>query len=199
MKRILSGIRLLLIYIHANLLLPFTNYDKTFIKESRWFRGGKYGKFTAPGWKWVVADYRMCRKKGVNLEAPWPVSSNVRVIFPQNISFHPDDLNNFQGLGSYYQAAGKITIGQGSYIAPNVGIITSNHDVYDLDLHEEAKSVEIGKACWIGMNSVILPGVKLGERTIVGAGSVVTKSFPDGNCIIAGNPAKFIRSIRSEQ
>jgi len=45
------------------------------------------------------------------------------------------------------------------------------------------------------MNSIILPGVLLGEKTIVGAGSVVTKSFPDGNCIVAGNPAKVIRNL----
>ena len=45
------------------------------------------------------------------------------------------------------------------------------------------------------MNSMILPGVVLGDRTIVGAGSVVTKYFPEGNCVIAGNPAKVIKVI----
>ena len=45
------------------------------------------------------------------------------------------------------------------------------------------------------MNSVILPGVTLGEDMVVGAGSIVTKSFPDGHCIIAGNPAKLIRNL----
>ena len=45
------------------------------------------------------------------------------------------------------------------------------------------------------MNSVILPGVTVGTRTIVGAGSVVTKSFPEGNCVVAGNPAKKIKDL----
>lgn len=49
------------------------------------------------------------------------------------------------------------------------------------------------------MNSVILPGVSLGDFTIVGAGSVVTKSFPDGHLIIAGNPAKPIRHLDREE
>lgn len=57
------------------------------------------------------------------------------------------------------------------------------------------KDVVIGSNCWIGMNAVILPGVVLGDRTIVGAGGIVTKSFPNGHCIIAGNPAKIIRTI----
>lgn len=65
----------------------------------------------------------------------------------------------------------------------------------NLDRHEEAKPVLIGEKCWIGMNSVILPGVILGPHTVVGAGSVVTKSFVDGYCIVAGNPAKIIRKI----
>lgn len=87
----------------------------------------------------------------------------------------------------------------GSYIAPNVGIITSNHDLYDLDKRMPAQNVKIGKKCWIGMNSMILPGVELGEHTIVGAGSVVTKSFKKGNCVIAGNPARKIRDLSREE
>lgn len=45
------------------------------------------------------------------------------------------------------------------------------------------------------MNSVILPGVTLGNHTIVGAGSVVTKSFPEGNCVIVGNPGRVIKKL----
>lgn len=81
-------------------------------------------------------------------------------------------------------------LGQGTYIAKNVGIITSNHDFQNLAEHQKGKDVIIGKHCWIGMNSVIL-----GDHTIVGAGAVVTHSFPDGYCIIGGNPARIIKTL----
>ena len=45
------------------------------------------------------------------------------------------------------------------------------------------------------MNVVVLPGVELGDGTIVGAGAVVTRSFPEGECVLAGNPAKIIRTL----
>ena len=54
--------------------------------------------------------------------------------------------------------------------------------------------VEICDNCWIGSNSLILKGVTLGNNTIVGAGSVVTKSFPE-NVIVGGNPAKIIGTL----
>ena len=74
-------------------------------------------------------------------------------------------------------------------------MITQNHDLDNLDQRSEPKDIVLGKNCWIGMNSVILPGVVLGEKTIVGAGSVVTKSFLEGYCVIAGNPAKKIKDL----
>lgn len=92
-------------------------------------------------------------------------------------------------------AGGQIHIGNGTWIASNVGIVTQNHDLYNLESHDRARDVFIGEHCWIGMNSVILPGVKLGDHTIVGAGAVVTKSFEFGNCVIAGNPAKVIKNL----
>ncbi|WP_259756635.1 acyltransferase [Pseudomonas sp. GCEP-101] len=105
-------------------------------------------------------------------------------------------MNNFQSPGTYFQNfKGHIHIGKGSYIAPNVGIITSNHDLMDLDKHSISEDVVIGRKCWIGMNSVILPGVELGDATIVAAGSVVTKSFKEGNIVIGGCPAKEIKKL----
>lgn len=168
-------------------------YDKRYL-AGRWFSGPYHGLY-ATGWKWVCRDAvaRMILRQ--NITARYPMSPQIRVVAPQNIDFDPDDLNNFQTMGCYFQAIERITIGKGTYIAPNVGIITANHDFDNLDVHDRAEPVTLGKACWIGMNSVILPGVTLGDHTIVGAGSVVTKSFPDGNCVIAGNPAQIIRKL----
>jgi len=107
-----------------------------------------------------------------------------------------DDLNNFQSPGTYFQNfKGKIILGRGCYIAPNVGIITVNHDIENLREHAEAEDVELGDNCWIGMNSIVLPGVILGARTIVAAGSVVTKSFPQGAVVLGGVPAVIIKSL----
>ena len=102
----------------------------------------------------------------------------------------------FHTFGTYFQALdAKIIIGKGTWIAPNVGLITTNHNVYNLDEHIPGKDIIIGENCWIGMNAVILPGVQLGPHTIVAAGAVVTKSFLEGNCIIAGVPAKIIKKL----
>jgi len=126
----------------------------------------------------------------------FPASFRTSISSSQNIEFHPDDLNNFQSPGAYIQNfSGKIVIGKGSYIAPNVGLITANHNPRNLDEHLDSRNVVLGERCWIGMNAVILPGVVLGAGTIVGAGSVVTKSFPGGHCVIAGNPAKVVRVL----
>lgn len=168
-------------------------YDRKYL-TGKYFQG-KYHGITAPGWRWVYLDAKNCRRLQVNRAARFPASSQIRIVHPENMEFHPDDLNNFQGFGNYFQAIGKITIGKGTYIAPNVGIITANHDPQNLDAHLTPKPVVLGEQCWIGMNSVILPEVVLGNKTIVGAGSVVTKSFPQGHLVIGGNPAKIIKEL----
>jgi acetyltransferase-like isoleucine patch superfamily enzyme len=131
---------------------------------------------------------------GFNRAAPWPVSPFSSIGPPENIQFDPDDLNNFQGIGCYFQCfAARIVIGSGTYIAQNVGIITANHDPCDPHRHLLGKDVVIGRSCWIGMNAVILPGVRLGDHTVVGAGAVVSRSFPEGHCVLAGVPARLVR------
>lgn len=143
-------------------------------------------------------QYLRMQKKGINNNVPWPCNPTSVILFPENIDFDIDYMDNFFNNGCYFQAYGKIHIGKRTLIAQNVGIITSNHDLLNIDNHVQPKDVFIGDDCWVGMNSVILPGVVLGDHTIVGAGSVVSKSFPDGNCVIAGSPAKIIRLIEAK-
>ena len=181
-------------YFHKWLYVQFFKgffYEKQYL-SGRWFENG----MCSIGWIWAARDihYRLKTLQHTNIH--WPVSPNINC--SEHIIFDPDDLNNFNGKGNYFQAFGAwITIGKGTYIAPNVGIITSNHKFNDLGKHESGKDVILGKKCWIGMNSVILPGVILGDNTVVGAGSIVTKSFPEGNCVICGNPAKIIKYINN--
>lgn len=190
-KRILK-LPLDLMYFIIGNIIAVIKYDKKYL-TGRFFEGTARGLFRI-GWKWVVKDYFSNLKLGTNIDAPWPISSRQTVIGYKNIEFHPDDINNFHSPGCYFQAIGKITIGRGTYIGPNVGIITVNHNLNKLDEHDNPKSVKIEQQCWIGMNSIILPGVVLGRNTIVGAGSVVTKSFKEGHCVVAGNPAKIIKN-----
>lgn len=97
--------------------------------------------------------------------------------------------------GGYFQGAGTINIGNYVQFGPNVSIISSDHDLYDQYRLVEGEPVVIEDYCWIGMNTVITAGVHLGPRTIVGAGSVVTRSFPEGFCVIAGVPARKIKEL----
>ncbi len=138
--------------------------------------------------------YRMLQIVGVNRGVPWPVHFTTQVVCPQRVSLGrgtcPGDSPH-----CYIQAMNGIEIGDYVNLAPGVGLISANHDPLDNDSHLPAPPIRIGAHSWIGMNAVILPGVVLGEYTIVGAGAVVTKSFPEGQCVIAGNPARQLRKI----
>ncbi len=94
----------------------------------------------------------------------------------------------------------KVTIGDNCQFAPNVSIYTAGHPVHP-DVRNTAFEygieVSIGDNCWIGGNTVICPGVHIGNNVVIGAGSVVTKDIPDWS-IAAGNPARVIRTITDE-
>lgn len=148
------------------------------------------------GWVWALKGLWFQKVLGFNRAVPWPVDHRLKISNFRNIRFHPDDLDNFQSPGCYFQNANAmISIGFHSPIAPNVGLITSNHDAANPDRNLPGEDIVIGDHCWIGMNAVILPGVILGEHTVVGAGAVVTRSFPDGWCVVAGVPASVVRRI----
>lgn len=101
--------------------------------------------------------------------------------------------NVILGYGLFVIAYAPIKIGAGSMFSFNNTIITSTHDYQDFNT-VKAFPVVIGKNVWITSNVTILPGVHIGDNSIIGAGSVVTKDIPS-NVFAAGNPARVIKSI----
>lgn len=176
------------IYIFFSRIIFCCVYDKKYL-SGKWFED-------VGGWRWCWRCFWSQKVKGYNRNIPFPVNPSTTVGNIENLCFDVDNIDNFWKWGSYFQCwNGRITIGKGTWIAQGVGIITENHDLYNLDQHAACRDVEIGEGCWIGMNAVILPGVKLGNHTVVGAGAVVTKSFEEGNCVIGGVPAKVIKRL----
>lgn len=92
---------------------------------------------------------------------------------------------------------GGITLGKDVFVGPKVNIITINHDS-----NPENRSATYGRPViiedkvWIGINSTILPGVRIGYGAIIGANSVVTKDVPPMT-VVAGNPAKVIKKLEN--
>ncbi|WP_411108636.1 sugar O-acetyltransferase [Vibrio vulnificus] len=90
-----------------------------------------------------------------------------------------------------------IYIGNSVMIAPNVTIATAGHPI-DPELRRKVAQfnipVHIKDNVWIGANSVVLPGVTIGENSVIGAGSVVTKDIP-ANVVAVGNPCRVLRPI----
>lgn len=179
----------------AILFKPLIMVVLSFFFEKKYLTG-RHFDYGFSGIRWCLSSIWIRNILRLNKTMPFPAALGCSITKVENIEFHPDDLNNFQSPGTYFQNfKGKIYLGRGVYIAPNVGLITANHNLTNLDQHDEGKDIFIGAQSWVGMNSVILPGVILGDQTIVAAGSVVTKSFPEGKVVLAGVPAKVIKSL----
>ena len=90
-----------------------------------------------------------------------------------------------------------IYIGDCTMLGPNVVIATAGHPILP-ELREKALQynlpVHIGRNCWLGAGVIVLPGVTIGDNTVIGAGSVVTKDIP-ANVVAVGNPCKVLREI----
>lgn len=94
-----------------------------------------------------------------------------------------------------------VTIGSRTMFAPNVQVYTATHPIDHIERssgREYAKPIVIGEDVWIGGGTVICPGVSIGDRSVIGAGSVVTKDIP-ADVVAAGNPCRVIRKIRPEE
>ena len=123
---------------------------------------------------------------------------------PCGISTHQKNAEIFLGdncgcSGTIIGAARKIVLGNQVLCGANVTITDFDwHGLHaserNQQVFEKAESVRIGDNVWLGLNTLVLKGVEIGNNTVVGANSVVTSSLPD-NVIAAGIPARVIRSI----
>lgn len=136
---------------------------------------------------------RLFEKTGVHfyIEPPF------RCDYGSNISIGE---NFFANYNLVILDCAKVIIGNNVLIGPNVSLFTAAHPIHhekrEGDL-EFALPITIADNVWIGGNTVVNPGIEIGENTVIGSGSVVTKSIP-ANIVAAGNPCKIIREITDE-
>jgi acetyltransferase-like isoleucine patch superfamily enzyme len=94
----------------------------------------------------------------------------------------------------------EVHIGHHVMIGPSVQIYTAAHHLQAetrIQGWEVAKAIVIEENVWIGGSAILLPGVRIGQNAVVGAGAVVTRSVP-ANTVVAGNPARVIREIEQQ-
>ncbi|MDO6807563.1 sugar O-acetyltransferase [Zobellia galactanivorans] len=143
----------------------------------------------------LLTELLLHKASGVWIEAPFFCD------YGANISIGE---NTFVNTNCMFIDNNKITIGKNGLIAPFVQIYTATHPLRASERIIEdgnstryltnTKPVVIGDNAWIGGNSIIFPGVTIGNNVTIGAGSVVTKDIPD-NVLAYGNPCKVIRSL----
>lgn len=140
------------------------------------------------------------------------ISKKIRVFFGKKIMknvglnvnietgalFNPNvEIGNNSTIGVNCEVVGKAKIGNNVLMGPEVVLYAQNHNFKDKNTliynqgYDEEKGVTIEDDVWIGRRVIILPGVTIKKGTVVGAGAIVTKSFPEYS-VIGGNPAKLI-------
>ena len=94
----------------------------------------------------------------------------------------------------------QVKIGDNVLFGPSVQIYTATHPIGASERRKSlecAKPITIGSDVWIGGGAIICPGVNIGDRTVIGAGSVVTRNVPS-DVVVAGNPARVVRDLPTE-
>ncbi len=162
------------------------------IFKSKWFIESN------TGYIWLLRSFWFQRILGFNRFSRYIVHHTSSVSSEKNLILHLDSIDALTSPGCYFQNFdARIFIGKNVLIAPNVGLITANHDPEHPENHLPGKDIVLHDNCWIGMNSVILPGVELGPNTVVAAGSVVTQTYKEGNVLLAGSPAVIKRKYHT--
>lgn len=121
------------------------------------------------------------------------------VNFEHGAQFDSDiSIGDYSGIGIHCTVGGSVTIGEHVMMGPECVLLSHNHKFDRLDIpmcqqgFSEEEPIHIGNDVWIGTRVVILPGVTVGDHSVIGAGAVVTKDVPD-YAIVGGVPAKVIK------
>lgn len=138
--------------------------------------------------------HKLLKKIGneVTIESPFACD------YGYNISVGDNFYMNHNGV---ILDGAPVIFGDNVFVAPNCGFYTAGHP---LDVKQRNKGLEyarpirVGNNVWIGGNVAVLPGVTIGDNTVIGAGSVVNRDIPSG-VIAAGNPCRVIRKLTEEE
>lgn len=129
---------------------------------------------------------------GVELDASVHVFTPLFINYGRNTRIGKNVFINFDCV---FLDLGGITIEDNVMLAPKASLLSEGHPVSPTERHALVPGkIHIRKNAWIGANATILPGVTIGENSIVAAGAVVSKDVPD-NVVVAGIPAKVIKSV----
>lgn len=141
--------------------------------------------------KEIINKLKIKTKRNFTIEAPFYCDYGFNIEFGEN--FYAN--RNFMLIGG-----ARTKIGDNVFIGPSCTMTTAGHPL-DVKRRNEgleyAYPIEVEDNVWIGANVVINPGVKIGENSVIGSGSVVTKDIPK-NCLAYGTPCKVVRKIDKE-
>lgn len=165
-------------------------------------KGMKFGKnsFIGPGYTVAPA------LKGIALGSNVIIGRNAWFDISRKTEGGKIIIGDGTQIGRNFTASAcrNISIGKKCLISYNVTLVDHDHDVFDPEISPmdagitEGKEIIVEDECFIGAHSFVLEGVHLGKHCVVGANSVVTKSFPDYS-VLAGSPAKLIRNLKNNK
>jgi len=171
----LTFVRAIALFVYYSIGIRLPDMPMPGCKVANWFR------------TLLAKTIFFCVGKNISVHSGVSFGSGVRIQLGHNSSLNRD-----------CWIANDTVIGRDVMMGPEVIILSGSHNFerIDIPMREQGaqprRAVVIGDDVWIGTRSIILPGVRLGSHSIIGAGSVVTKDVPEW-AIVGGNPAKLLR------
>lgn len=131
----------------------------------------------------------MLRLFGANVSMQASIHPSAKIDYPWRLIM--GDRSSL-GKNTWAYCLNNITIGEDTCIGQDVYLLTGSHDISSPNFTLVTKPIVIGDGVWVATGSTVLPGITLGDMSVVAAGSVVVKSA-EKNDVVGGNPAKFIK------